>query len=380
MKRILGAVAGMALVLTGLTAGPVQAKPPVVEKPCDAKTVAKGYICNPNGVKVKKLPPLEGKQASDPTARSQSANKIGKGKPAAPLPPSRAKAQASCASTCYIYNGLRQGNWGSTQNFAGARVNMKIGGQTGTAGTPSARNLGSDGFHTLMENSVHGEEVGDIIEVGAIQGQGVNGVGNFSARPFVFYWVNDKGQGYNGGQFVPVSGSTFVPGTTNLTANASYETEIWHDSTQAVWWIGFNAVGSAKNWMGYYADDIWTDDTKWVAGTTGAEGPMTKMDYVQMFAESATTVDHPCNDLGNGLIASNVNAASFTNAAYLSQVTRATNPTLINLNTFREPTATTGTTFSNTYSLGPAGAQVGARVGGPQWDKATGTVTGIVGC
>ncbi|MET0419418.1 MAG: hypothetical protein ABW022_25675 [Actinoplanes sp.] len=359
-KQILGALAVSALVLSGLAAGTAQAAPPAAPKPASV-AVAGDKVVTPTGDIVNVLPKPAGVKVDNAQAKTaaKSSGKAYKGMPSTSS--GGMSTLASCngvtGNACFLYNGGRQsGSTMSASHKKGIAGTIKIGGHQGAM-------AGADSYHDLMEVAVQRAASNpnnqNTIEIGVTVDPIVNKngtVGTYKPRAFVFSWINGVGQGYNGGGFVPVTGtSTQVKvGQTDLTAAANYVYGVWHDDVQNAWWIQFGPVGDVQ-WIGFYPDTMWDN-----AGETFED-----QDYVQLFGEIASAYTTPCSDMGLGLIASNTGAARFFGTSFLSSTFGSTNTTSVNLGTFRSPAVTAEAPYSNTYSEGPAGNQRSFRLGGP---------------
>ena len=180
-----------------------------------------------------------------------------------------------------------------TAGVAAASVyyHYALGSQTGdTDGTwayltVAKPTLAAADFHTLTEVAVQSADGQQIVEVGWTVDRQVNG--DDDPHLFVYHWKDRKPGCYNGCGFVPY-GTTAKPGDT-LPTGAQKRFGIQHSGT--VWWIAYNS-----EWIGYFPDSIW--------GGTYTKGGLT-----QWFGEVASASASPCTDMGNGLPASDLNAA-----------------------------------------------------------------------
>jgi len=362
MKRFIAAVAALGLALS-LASAPAQAAP---AKP------GPNQVVNPSGKVVNKLPALAGVPANKGLT---AAGKVGpvKGKPSLKATASTrgnvtALDDPLCdtdpTGVCYFYNGGRQFDF--TPNY-GVSATVTHGGHSGGL-------TGAESFHTLVETAVQSADSQQIIEVGVTQDPSVNknppgsSTGWYGPRVFVGAWVNGVFQGYNGGGFVPVSGTTIVPGVTNLPANTAYVHHIWYSTDQDLWWIGFGT-----EWLGYFPGSMWTGATP--SATFNRNG------LTQIFWELASEEAKPCSDLGNGDIPTATLGSKVENIAFRG-LTNGAITSGVNFSTFRAatpaPSANASSPYANTYSLGPAGAQRGYKGGGPMWNAA-GTGVGVKG-
>lgn len=354
MKRVLAAMATLGLALS-LVSAPAQAAP---AKP------GPNQVVNPSGKIVTKLPSLANVPANKGLTASGKVGPVkGKPNPKAKAGSVSTLADPECSSgfgACYLYNGGRQFDF--TPNY-GVSATVTHGGHSGALN-------GATDYHTLVETAVQSADSQQIIEVGVTQDPSVNknppgsGTGWYGPRVFVGAWINGAFQGYNGGGFVPVSGTTVVPGVTNLPANTAYVHHIWYDTNQDLWWIGFGT-----EWLGFFPGDLWDNATPSV--TFNRNG------LTQIFWELASTELKPCSDLGNGDIPTATLGSKVENIAFRG-LTNGAITTGVNFSTFREPAATAGSPYANTYSLGPAGAQRGYKGGGPM-HNAAGTGVGVKG-
>jgi hypothetical protein len=144
--------------------------------------------------------------------------------------------------------------------------------------------LGTDS-HTLFELAAQSADGQQIVEVGWTVDRGLNG--DLNPRLFVFHWVDRIPSCYNGCGFVQYS-ATIRPGA--WLGNGTHSFTIQH--YQGNWWIRLNS-----EWIGYYPDTLWG-------------GRYTRTGLHQWFGEVAANSGSPCADMGNGLFASSLSAAS----------------------------------------------------------------------
>jgi hypothetical protein len=360
MKRFIAAVAALGLALS-LASAPAAVAAPAVPTP------GPNQVVNPSGKIVDKLPPLVNVPANKGLNAAGKAGPV-KGKPSLKAKLGGVSALLACdgvsGPACYLYNGGRQFDF--TPNY-GVSSTVTHGGHSGALN-------GATDYHTLVETAVQSDDSNQIIEVGVIQSPSVNknppgsSTGWYGPRLFVGAWVNDVFQGYNGGGFVPVSGTSVVPGVTNLPANTAYVQHIWYSTDQDMWWIGFGT-----EWIGYFPGSMWTGATPSVT--------FNRNELTQIFWEMASTELKPCSDLGNGDIPTATLGSKVENIAFRG-VTNGAITAGVNFSTFRQgvpgPDANVSSPYANTYSLGPAGAQRGYKGGGPM-HNAAGTGVGVKG-
>ncbi|TCO54879.1 neprosin family prolyl endopeptidase [Actinocrispum wychmicini] len=171
--------------------------------------------------------------------------------------------------------------------------------------------LAAADFHSLAEIAAESADGQQIVEVGWNVDRGLNG--DAAPHLFVFHWVNGTATCYNGCGFVPVGPP--MAGMTVPTGNAQFAIQHF----QGNWWLGYN-----NTWFGYFPDSLWN-------------GTYTKVGLTQWFGEVAANSASPCTDMGNGLFASSVSAATisgigFFNGPAVNFSANATNPALYTVN------------------------------------------------
>jgi hypothetical protein len=368
-KKLLTAAAVTALSLVGLSV-------PAAAAPTGAAVAPSSGALKPPSVMER-----EGhvfRRATLPSSAAKSGRlggRVNKG-----MPPVAGKggvsalADPACVpSSCYLYNGGRQNVDATLGTGTPAATTHRGVIATSRCGGHSGQLHGATDYHSLCEVAVHGGNASynNIVEVGATVDPNLNG--DYKLTLFVFSWVNGTAGCYNlcaTGGFVPIAGATYVPGVYEFTDGQTVDMTILHDVTNCggnqcgAWWIG---VGT--EWVGYYPDSRWT----------GASTPQTftTAGYVQLFGEISSTEERPCSDMGRGYIASNVDAARYSNVRYYT-AGGALTTTGVNFNTYRTPSVEAGAPYGNTYGEGPAGNQRAFRFGGPMWNDA-GTGVGIRG-
>jgi hypothetical protein len=357
MKRVLAAVAALGLALS-LASAPAAVAAPAAPGP--------NQVVNPAGKIVNKLPALTNVPANKSRVVNGKLTNPVKGKPSPKTKggvSTLADPECAVPNVCYFYNGGRQ------DSFSNYGVSSTV-----THGGHSGALNGTTDYHTLVETAVQSADGDQVIEVGVTQDPYVNknpvgsSTGWYGPRVFVGSWVNGVFQGYNGGGFVPVSGTTVVPGVTNLPANTAYVQHVWYSTDQDLWWIGFGT-----EWLGYFPGSMWTGATPSVT--------FNRNEFTQIFWELASTELKPCSDLGNGDIPTASLGSKVENIAFRG-VTNGAITAGVNFSTFRvatpAPSANVSSPYANTYSLGPAGAQRGYKGGGPM-HNAAGTGVGVKG-
>jgi hypothetical protein len=182
--------------------------------------------------------------------------------------------------------------------------------------------------HSLMELAAQSADGRQIVEVGWIVDQTLNG----DALPhlFVYHWVSGQTSCYNGCGFVRTSNTIAPGGAVAPGSNANYGINY----SGGNWNITYNGVT-----IGYFPDSLWN-------------GTYTQIGYAQVFGEveitnSSTT---KCIQMGNGLGGADPSSASISNFTLLSSTTA---PAL-------SPFATTGSTFSYGFA-----SSTSLHIGGP---------------
>lgn len=264
-------------------------------------------------------------------------------------------ASAKLLTTCPCFN-YAKGQQGFTSNYP-----TTIQGKA-YIGNPYVYNMAS-GNHTLMELAVsHHETSGhaNTVEFGYTKDAGVCGQST-SPCMFVFDWVNDVPQGYNGtGGFVNYTGtgaSPYHPGDSlSALVGTAHTFGIQLDTANNNVWAYFNATGT-NQWVGYWPA------TKWTAGGF----TMTNWDTSQPFTEIAdVATDHPCSDGPTGTL------ATTSAGAYWTSMAHNTGATAPNYAWSVQPSGITAELNAATVS-----ATTG-RLDGPGWDS-SGTGVGTAG-
>ncbi|MET0492616.1 MAG: neprosin family prolyl endopeptidase [Actinoplanes sp.] len=152
--------------------------------------------------------------------------------------------------------------------------------------------LHKDDNHTLTEITVQSADGRQIVEFGWNVDREVNG--NAEPHMFVFYWYNGVPKGYNA-DFNPKPGASTGPGPKFTLPASDENTEVSKrfgiQHNDGAWWFAYD-----REWLGSIPDDKW--------GGTFTRGGLT-----QWFGEVATLSDHPCTQMGNGLLGTNGKAA-----------------------------------------------------------------------
>jgi hypothetical protein len=151
--------------------------------------------------------------------------------------------------------------------------------------------LAKDDHHTLAEIAVESADQKQTIEVGWTVDRKVNG--DSDPHLFVFSWKDNKAGCYNACGFT-VPGDTMPkpsikPGDT-LPYGKEKRFGIKHVGN--AWWIAYNS-----EWIGYFPDSDW-------------DGKYTRAGVVKWFGEVALASETSCTQMGNGLDASDENAAT----------------------------------------------------------------------
>jgi Neprosin len=212
------------------------------------------------------------------------------------------------AFSCYYYVGANQ--WGLSAT--GASV----------AFTQAKPTVGANDFHSVTELAVESSDGRQIVEVGWIVTQNVNG--DNLPHLFVFHWVNGNATCYNGCGFVPVSTPVPAGGVVSVGTIGKFKIQFKNNR----WQIIYNGY-----LVGYFPESIWG-------------GSFTKAFEVQVFGEvcgSPTT--YPKTQMGNGILGSKLSSAIIKNYALLgSTIAPALSPYGINVNytsyTYSNATAT----------------------------------------
>lgn len=281
MKRILAAVAGLALAVGA--AGAAQAnQTPAFSKP--AISTADPALPSvsllkvptiPKGFKAPKLAPASAAQKAVPHQ----------------LPVAGARSLVACSTLpapCYTYAGYR---------------NTPVATETGVQqGFDIAAPTTDSDSHSLAEMSVQktGPTTNQVVEFGWIMDTAVCG----AATPpclFVSSWVNGHFTGYNaaaGSDFVQCTTVTCGAGT-YYTAGQSINSDVgtlkgfvvqW-DATSNAWWAAYNT-----KWLGYIPESHWSS----APANLGGPVTFTSFGYYQAFGEIASSYTPGCAHMGNG--------------------------------------------------------------------------------
>lgn len=246
-----------------------------------------------------------------------------------------AQAKSLFLGPFFYYAGMRQTFSAGTGFPTGMTINLSIHNTT-------LDFAGGDG-HTLAEMSVEQDDtvggvgVRQIVEVG----WNIDPVVNGDSNPHLFTgaWVNDVFQGYNSctdTAGTPNAGDTI----TNTNGTPPTARSFGIIQTSGAWWISYNGA-----WVCAFNNTLWS----------GAGITFTSMERVQVFDEMATfSSPQGCSDEGNGLAASDANAARGTSIT----------PTGISTANMNMATLDTDATDGFTSALF-AGSVRSAKFGGP---------------
>nr|BBH85745.1 hypothetical protein KTC_04960 [Thermosporothrix sp. COM3] len=146
--------------------------------------------------------------------------------------------------------------------------------------------LSSQDYHTLAEIAAlnYGPHGRQIVEIGWTVDRAVNN-GDDKPHLFVFSWVNDQGNCYNGCGFVQVSNAHY-PGMQLASDGSLHHYAIYH--YQGNWWLNYD-----NDWIGYFPDSIWTSKGEDFSKTT----------QLQWFGEVASGGGSH-TQMGNGIFGS----------------------------------------------------------------------------
>lgn len=149
--------------------------------------------------------------------------------------------------------------------------------------------------HTLCEIAVQSADGNQAVEIGWRVAPYTNG-GSNEPFLFVYHWVNDIGQGYNGFGFVDYAPNTLDAGD-QLSVTPGVNTRFGIEYFSGNWWVGVDLGGGAGfQWVGYFPATLWSNATPSVTFTQGG--------LVQGFGEVNTQLtadDYPCTDMGTGI-------------------------------------------------------------------------------
>jgi hypothetical protein len=239
-----------------------------------------------------------------------------------------------CASVpCYAYSEQKQ-TFTAGNHSTGASETVSVSNPyLAISGTNN--NMGQTDGHTLYEQATSltapctGCTGRNILEVGWNVDPSVNGDTN--THTFIYSWINDVGQGYNGSNAGWIdNGANPVNAGSDITSavgtNKSFG--IAHDAVNSRWEVSYN--GTALGWI---------NDSTWASGTNS----FTDADAHQLFGEMASgTTQDMCSDMASGAVAgtapsgivsgysqtgpatSALTAGKVTNATFWSQTTVST--------------------------------------------------------
>lgn len=258
IKRILTALAGVVLVLTGLASVPASAAAGGDTVPALAAAVnmpgspVKGGVNAPKG---------------NPFAKA-------------------AGGVSSKLVTCPNYQyaaGVQTFTGGATVGGFGANVMV----------TKPFLNSGATGCHTLVELAAQGGgSYGDIVEIGATVDPTVNG-GSSDPHLFVYHWVNGATTCYNGCGWVdnstnPINAGSSLASVASATFpanvkqfNIQYDAAATCGAVTGAWVLGYAGLG-----IGCFPKTLWTTPT------------FTSATRIQAFWEVASTGTVDCSDMG----------------------------------------------------------------------------------
>lgn len=186
---------------------------------------------------------------------------------------------------------------------------------------------------------------------------------------FVYAWKNGVGLGYNGGGYVDYAPNTTVYAGMTVTAGQRMSLRITYDAATpsgGAWWMWVDPDGSgptAGDWIGYYPQSVWS----------GLSTAFTTANQIQGFFELASSVVESRSDMGDGYQGSGGSGASPA-PAVLGSVSYGTATGVYanaTLGYYVIPTGSTKWT-QNTPSVRTFYG------GGPGWDS-TGTTIGVTG-
>lgn len=189
---------------------------------------------------------------------------------------------ATCSSPCFEYAGAA-----NTDQLDGASVNMQV--------IDPVRDPLYD-YHSLAElavsKTINGKQ--QTIEVGITDDAVVNGgctpQPSCKDRPFlfVFHWIDDVPQCYNGCGWVD-NGAVALNAGADLSSMVGTNRRARIEYFSGNWWIAFD-----NQWIGHFPGTRWTN-----AGVVG----FTNTTLQQSFGEIVSSDDLTCGDMGTGVMA-----------------------------------------------------------------------------
>jgi len=251
-------------------------------------------------------------QVPQPVTATTAAVKPDKG-----IPPAGSTGQPLIASGYHYVNGYQYTTGIGAQGYLS---------QHGPYLSPSDH-------HTLAEIAGQSGDGKQIVEVGWTVDRGLNGDSN--PHLFVFSWVNQVPNCYNGCGYVQYS-STLYPGMT-VASNGSqhlYAIEYYAGN----WWLYYDT-----QWIGYFPGSIWSNK-----GVT-----FTQVGLIQWFGE-VSSGGGSNTQMGNGIFGSNSGSASVNSAAVITTPSSSVSAS-----------ATLNATDPSCYNYGWITQRYSFRYGGP---------------
>ncbi|GID30209.1 uncharacterized protein DUF239 [Paractinoplanes brasiliensis] len=199
------------------------------------------------------------------------------------VPPKPPGLKAEDKTVNFMYNTGAQ-----SADTAGVYANITI-------GRPE---LDRDDYHSLAELALQSADGSQTIEVGWTVDRVVNG--DDDPHLFVFHWVNDVAQCYNGCGWIQADGEIKPGATLPYGVTKKFGIQYYDKG----WWIAYDTA-----WIGYFPEEIWNKQ--------GVK--FNRSGYVQVYGEVAAGVnkDKTCTDMGNGTPSSKDTAARVSSVSYI---------------------------------------------------------------